>query len=60
MKHKDGTYDLTVDDIHEIRKEHSKMTENMSAEELKEYYDEEEKKFNDKLEEVKSKKLQTA
>ena len=60
MRYPDGTYDLTVDDIHEIRKEHSKMTENMSAEELKEYYDEEEKKFNDKLAEVKSKKIQTA
>lgn len=45
MRHPNGTYDLTVDDIHEIRVENSKMTEQMSYKELKEYYDNAVKKF---------------
>ena len=45
MRYADGTYDLTVDDIHEIRINHSKMTEKMSYEELKKYYDNAEKRF---------------
>lgn len=57
MKHLNGTYDLTIDDIHEIREEHSKITEKMTYEELKEYYDEQEKIFNEKLKNIKNKTL---
>ena len=45
MKHTNGKYDLSVDDIHDIRVENSKMTERMSYEELKKYYDNAVKKF---------------
>jgi len=58
MKHLNGTYDLTVDDIHDIRVEHSKMTEKMTYDELKNYYDEQEKIFNEKLKTIKKKYLQ--
>lgn len=34
MKYSDGTFDMTVDDIHEIRENNSKMFENMSKEEV--------------------------
>lgn len=47
MKHLNGKYDLTVDDIHDIREENSKMTEKMSYDELKKYYDDAVKKFFD-------------
>lgn len=47
MKHLNGKYDLTVDDIHDIRKENSKMTEKMSYDELKKYYDDAVKNFFD-------------
>lgn len=60
MKHLNGKYDLTVDDIHDIRVEHSKMTEKMTYEELKKYYDEQEKIFNKKMDEVKKRNLQVA
>lgn len=38
MRHPDGTYDLTVDDIHEIREKNYEKTKNMSNSELIEYY----------------------
>lgn len=38
MRHSDGTYDLTVDDIHEIREKNYELTKNMSSSELIEYY----------------------
>lgn len=47
MKHLNGKYDLTVDDIHDIRAENSKMTEKMSYNELKKYYDDAVKNFFD-------------
>ena len=47
MKNLNGKYDLTVDDIHDIRKENSKMTEKMSYDELKKYYDDAVKSFFD-------------
>ena len=37
MRHEDGTYDLTVDDIHEIRVENSKLFEKMTSKEICEY-----------------------
>ncbi len=58
MKHLNGTYDLTVDDIHDKRVEHSKMTEKMTYDELKKYYDEQEKIFNEKMQKIKDKSLQ--
>lgn len=45
MRHANGKYDLSVDDIHDIRVENSKMTESMPYEELKKYYDNAVKKF---------------
>lgn len=48
MRYPDGTYDLTVDDIHEIRENTSKITGRMSFEELKKYYDDAERKFYDR------------
>ena len=30
MRHSDGTYDLTIDDIHEIRKKNYKKAENVA------------------------------
>ena len=50
MRHPDGTYDLTVDDIHEIREEVSKMFKTMSNEEIIAYLNEESKKFNERKE----------
>lgn len=38
MRHSDGTYDLTIDDIHEIREKNYELTKNMSSNELIEYY----------------------
>ena len=38
MKHSDGTYDLTIEDIHEIREKNYEETKNMSDRELIEYY----------------------
>ncbi len=58
MKHLNGKYDLTIDDIHEIRKEISNKIANMSYEEIKSYYDEQEKIFNKSLDEVKNQNLQ--
>ncbi len=46
MKHKDGTYDLTIDDIHEIRVENSKKFEQMTRDEIKAFYKEQVEKFN--------------
>ena len=48
MRYPDGTYDLTVDDIHEIRENTSKITEKMTFEELKKYYDDAERDFYDR------------
>lgn len=39
MRHPDGTYDLTINDIHEIREKNYEQTKNMSSRELIEYYD---------------------
>ena len=50
MRHLDGTYDLTIDDIHEIREETSKMFEAMSNEEIIAYLNEESRKFNERKE----------
>lgn len=58
MKHINGTYDLTIDDIHDIREEHSKLTEKMSFDELKKYYDEQERIFNEKFKKIKNKSMQ--
>ena len=58
MKHLNGKYDLTIDDIHEIRKEISNRISNMTYEEIKSYYDEQEKIFNKNLNEIKNKNLQ--
>ncbi len=33
MRHSDGTYDLTIEDIHEIRERNYEFTKNMSNEE---------------------------
>ena len=33
MRHTDGTYDLTIDDIHEIREKNYELTKDMSNEE---------------------------
>lgn len=60
MKYLNGTYDLTVDDIYDIRVEHSKMTEKMTYDELKKYYDEQEKIFNEKMQKIKDRSLQLA
>ncbi len=38
MRHADGTYDLTIDDIHEIRERNYERTKNMASSELIEYY----------------------
>lgn len=38
MRYSDGTYDLTIDDIHEIREKNYELTKNMSSNELIEYY----------------------
>ena len=39
MRPPDGTYDLIIDDIHEIREKNYEQTKNMSSRELIEYYD---------------------
>lgn len=38
MRHADGTYDLTIDDIHGIRERNYERTKNMTSSELIEYY----------------------
>ena len=48
MRYPDGTYDLTIDDIHEIREETSKMFEMMSNEEIIVFLNEESRKFNER------------
>ena len=37
MKHPDGTYDLTIDDIHEIRERNYEVTKHMTTKERIEY-----------------------
>lgn len=58
MKYEDGTYDLTIDDIHEIRVENSKKFETMTRDEIKEFYREQSKKFNENIKSIRSNKLQ--
>ena len=58
MRYLDGTYDLTIDDIHNIRVENSKRFETMTREEIKNYYKEQVKIFNNNLEEIKNKNFQ--
>lgn len=48
MKHLDGTYDLTVDDIHDIRVEMSKIFETMTNEEIIDYLNKETIKFDER------------
>ena len=60
MRHLNGKYDLTIDDIHEIRKEISNKISTMTYEEIKAYYDEQEKIFNKSLDAIKHKSLQLA
>ena len=48
MKHPNGTYDLTIEDIHEIREETSKIFEKMSNAEIIAYLNNESKKFNER------------
>lgn len=55
MRYPDGTYDLTIDDIHNIRVENSKRFETMTREEIKNYYKEQVKIFNNNLDEIKNK-----
>ncbi len=50
MRHPDGTYDLTIDDIHEIRVETSKKLEKMSDDEIIAFFKEASKKFNERKE----------
>lgn len=50
MRHPDGTYDLTIDDIHEIRVETSKKLEKMSDDEIIAFFNEASKKFNERKE----------
>ena len=54
MRYADGTYDLTIDDIHDIRVANSKIFETMTREEIKNYYSEQVKLFNKNLEKVKN------
>lgn len=58
MKHSNGKYDLTIDDIHEIRNAISNKISNMTYEEIKSYYDEQKKIFNKSLDEIKNNNLQ--
>ena len=37
MRYADGTYDLTIDDIHEIRERNYELTKNMTTKERIEY-----------------------
>lgn len=60
MRYPDGTYDLTIDDIHNIRVENSKRFETMTREEIKNYYKEQVRIFNNNLDEIKNKNLQLA
>lgn len=48
MRHPDGTYDLTVDDIHEIRVETSKKLERMTDDEIISFFKEASRKFNER------------
>ena len=50
MKHADGTYDLTVDDIHEIRVNTSKKLEHMTNQEIIDFFNNESKKFHESCE----------
>ena len=52
MKHIDGTYDLTIDDIHEIRVETSKRFERMSDDEIIAFFKEASRKFNNRRDQV--------
>ena len=60
MRYPDGTYDLTIDDIHNIRLENSKRFETMTREEIKNFYKEQLKIFNKNLDEIKNKNLHLA
>ena len=48
MRYLDGTYDLTVDDIHEIRVETSKQLERMTDDEIIKFFKDASKKFNER------------
>lgn len=48
MRHPDGTYDLTIDDIHEIRVETSKELEKMTDDEIIDFFKNASEKFNAK------------
>lgn len=48
MRHIDGTYDLTIDDIHEIRVETSKKLEKMTDEEIIKFFKDASAKFNER------------
>lgn len=37
MRHPDGTYDLTIEDIHEIRERNYEITKNMTTKDRIEY-----------------------
>ena len=58
MRYADGTYDLTIEDIHDIRVANSKKFETMTRDEIKDFYREQVKLFNKNLEEIKNKKFQ--
>lgn len=58
MRYPDGTYDLTIDDIHNIRVENSKRLEKMTRDEIKNFYKEQVKIFNKNLDEAKNINLQ--
>ena len=49
MRYPDGTYDMTVDDIHEIREKNSKMFETMSKDEIINYINNGAKDFFDRV-----------
>ncbi len=55
MRYSDGTYDLTIDDIHKIRIENSKRFETMTRDEIKNFYKDQVKIFNKNLDEIKNK-----
>ena len=58
MRYPDGTYDLTIDDIHNIRGENSKKFEVMTREEIKNFYKEQVKIYQQNLEKAKSIELE--
>ena len=49
MRHTDGTYDLTIEDIHAIREKNYEMTKNMSIDERIEYINRRGKEVAEKL-----------